>query len=129
MDISNSILITIAVVFLVFFILWQLKLLMKYSFKFDNLEIDTINGKFRINKREYNFEDVEYVTIDDSTQPSVIERMFSKGTTYIYLSEVIFHMKNREIVTCAFNYKKALYKALCQLKPHVRIDDIIEKYR
>lgn len=129
MDISNSIAMTLAVISVIAFIIWQFKLLIKYGFKFDNLKIDSSNSCFKVNKREFKFDDVEYVTVNILEQPSVIERLLSKSAVAVYLTEIVFHMKSREIVTCKFNYKGLLYKSLCQLRPHVRIEENVEQFR
>ena len=129
MGINEIIVITVSVVFVIMFIAWQFKLMVKYGLKFDNLKIDSINSSFMVNKREFKFDEVEYVTVNILEQPSVIERLLSKSAIIAYMTEIVFHMKNRVIVTCKFNNKGLLYKSLCQLRPHVRIEETIEQFR
>ena len=45
------------------------------------------------------------------------------------MSEIVFHSKAHEPVSCTFNSKGALYKALKDLQPYIRIDDNIENYK
>ena len=129
MDVSEIIVASVAVIFVIMFIVWQFKLIVKYGFKFDNLKIDSVNNSFMVNKREFKFDEVEYVTVNILEQPSVIERLLSKSAVIAYMTEIVFHMKNRVIVTCKFNNKGLLYKSLCQLRPHVRIEETIEQFR
>lgn len=117
------------IILFVFFIVWQFKMLKKYALSFDKFKIDAEAGYVSINEVRLYFSGIEYASVRELQQPSATERMLSKSACYSYMSEIVFHSKAHEPVSCTFNSKGALYKALKDLHPYIRIDDNIENYK
>ena len=120
---------TLAVSFVIAFIIWQFKVMMKYSFNFDNISIDEKNKCITLNKERIFFKDIEHIEVNESEQPAVYEKLLSKGAVGHYMTEMVFFLKNSTIKTCKFNYKAHLYKTLQKLQPYVLINTDIEEYK
>lgn len=125
---SNQ-LILLMIIAAIAFIAWQFKMLKKYALKFDRFKIDERNSCFYINKQAIFFKDIEYIDVRVLEQPSDLERALSKSATYAYMAEMTVHFRDRPSAECVFNSKGALYKALKQLDPFVRINENIENYK
>ena len=124
-----SLLVFFGVLFMVGFIVWQFKMLKKYVLTFDGYKMNAKEGFLVVNERVINFADITFVTVRELAQPSATEKMLSKSAYYAYMSEVIFHLHEGERVTCRFNTKGALYKALKQLSRYVPVNADIEQYK
>ncbi len=114
---------------LIIFLFWQFKILLKYSFQYDKFKINIPQRKVCINGEEVAFEEIDHISVLELEQPSTTEKAFSKTAYHTYLTKMIFHLKNGTAVSCRFNSKGALYKALKQLQPFVAIYENIEQYK
>ena len=61
----------IAVILVIAFIIWQFKVLMKYSFHFDKFKIDAKNKFVKINNKILYF---NYISIEECEQRSILEK-------------------------------------------------------
>lgn len=116
------VLIILFTILLILFIIWQIKVIMKYAFKYDNLKIDTEHGCLTINNEKIKFVDINYITVEELEQPSMVEKTLTRGGCYAYMSEIIVSLKDGTIKKCIFNHKGRLYKTLERLKPYVRME-------
>ena len=119
---------TLAVSFVIAFIIWQFKVMMKYTFKFDNMSIDEKNKLIILNKEKFFFKDIDHIEINELEQPKLYEKLLSKGAAYNYISEINIYLKNGNQKKCTFNYKAHLYKTLKQLQQYITINSDIEIY-
>lgn len=125
-----EILIFFTVVFaVILFIIWQFKVIMKYSFNYDKVEVDNKNRLITINDEKISFKDINFVTVEELEQPSVAEKTLTRSGFYSYMSNMVIYLKDGNIKKCKFNYKGALYKILTKLKPYIKIDADIEQYK
>ncbi|MBO4555985.1 MAG: hypothetical protein J5706_04430 [Elusimicrobiales bacterium] len=122
-------LIPLMILFMIGFIVWQFKLMKKYALSYDRFKIDAAAGYVSVNGRRLYFNGIDYISVRELQQPSDMERMLSKSACYSYMAEIVFHLKGGEPVCCAFNAKGALYKALKDLQPFIRIDENIDNYK
>jgi len=125
----DFIIVIISVIFVVAFIIWQFKVLMKYSFHFDKFTIDTKNKLLKINNKTFYFKDINYISIEECEQPSILEKGLTKSGFYTYISEVLLHMNDGSIEKCKFNYKGTLYKFLKDIQPFVKIEEDITNFK
>lgn len=114
-------------VFLLFF--WQFKVLKKYAFGYDSFKLKIAERYVVVNGARIDFEEIDYITVKELEQPSDLEKAFSKSAFYAYMTEVTFHLKGGFGVTCRFNSKRVLYRALKQLEPFVQIHGNIEYFK
>ncbi len=114
---------------LIIFLFWQFKILLKYSFQYDKFKINIPQRKVYINGERVPFEEIDHISVLELEQPSTTEKAFSKTAYHTYLTKMLFHLKNGTTVSCRFNSKAALYKALKQLQPFVAIYENIEQYK
>ena len=110
------------VLFIIGFIVWQLKMLKKYVLTFDKFQINVKEGWLSVNKQVICFADIAYVSVREKTQPTAVEKALSKSAFYAYMAEAVFHLHDGMSVTCLFNTKGALYAALKKLAPYVQIN-------
>lgn len=120
---------TLAVSFVIAFIIWQFKVMMKYTFNFDNMSIDEKNKLITLNKEKIFFKDIDHIEINELEQPKLYEKLLSKGAAYNYISEINIYLKNGNQKKCTFNYKVHLYKTLKQLQQYITINSDIEIYK
>ncbi len=120
---------TLAVSFVIAFIIWQFKVMMKYTFNFDNMSIDEKNKLITLNKEKIFFKDIDHIEINELEQPKLYEKLLSKGAAYNYISEINIYLKNGNQKKCTFNYKMHLYKTLKQLQQYITINSDIEIYK
>ena len=118
----------VLVFLLVLFIFWQFKVLKKYAFTYNKIQLHIPQRYVVIDGQRINFEEIDYVTVHELEQPSSVEKIFSKAATAIYITRMVFHLKAGNCVACVFNHKGLLYKVLKQLQPFVRIEANIESY-
>lgn len=119
----------ISISIIIAFIIWQFKVIMKYSFKFDSISIDEKNKFLTLNKEKIWFKDINHIEVNELQQPEIYEKLLSKGAAYNYMTEIFIFLKNNEIKTCKFNYKAILYKTLKRLQPYIVINTDIEEYK
>ena len=124
----SGIVAVVAIVLFIRFMVWQFKMLKKYALTFDGFKINAKEGYLVVNEQVINFADIDYVTVRETQQPSALEKTFSKSAFYAYMAEVVFRLQDGMQVSCRFNTKGALYKALKQLEPYVQINACIENY-
>ena len=117
----------ICITFVILFIIWQYKVITKYAFKFDKLKIDTVNKFLAINGVKIKFIDIDFITVEELEQPSMLERTLTKSA-YNYMADMILHLKNGTTKKCTFNFKGGLYKSLKQLQQYIKINTDIECY-
>ena len=118
----------ILIVGVILFIVWQFSLLKKYTLHFDKFKINLQEKCVFVNGRSIRFDEIDHITVQPLEQPTLAEKALSRSAVNHYMAQMTFHLKQGTPVECVFNYKGALYKALTQLKPHVRIDASIETY-
>lgn len=114
---------------LIVFLYWQFKMVQKYAFQYDKFKINIPQRKVYINGEEVAFEEIDHLRVLELEQPSTTEKAFSKAAYHTYLTKMIFYLKNGIEVSCRFNSKAALYKALKRLQPFVPIYENIEQYK
>jgi len=124
-----SFIMCVFVLWIIWFIFWQFKMIKKYVLSFDRCVVRAKEGYVAVNGREMNFDEIEGVTVREKEQPSALEKTFSKSAFYAYMSEMAFHLKDGACVTCTFNTKGALYKTLRQLAPCVAVNADINRYK
>lgn len=120
---------TASLLILIAFLFWQFKVIMKYSFYFDNISINEENKFLILNKEKIFFKDINHIEINELNQPALYEKLLSKGAVGNYMTEIFLFLKNNTIKTCKFNYKAHLYKTLKKLQPYIAINNDIEKYK
>ena len=108
-------------ILVILFIIWQFKAIMKYAFKYDNLKIDAEHGFLTINNEKIKFVDINYITVEELEQPSMAEKIFTRGGRYAYISDIIIYLKDGVIKKCTLNSKGRLYKTLKMLQPYVKV--------
>lgn len=116
-------------ILVILFIIWQFKTIMKYSFKYDNIKIDTEHNFLIINNKKIKFVDINYITVEELEQPSILERTFSRGGHWAYISEITIHLKDSTTKKCTFNTKGRLYNTLKKLEQYVRIEADIDTFK
>ena len=114
---------------LIVFFYWQFKMIRKYSFQYDKFKINIPQRNVCINGETVSFKEIDHICVLELEQPSIAEKAFSKTAYHTYLTKMIFHLKNGTAVSCRFNSKGALYKALKRLQPFVAIYENIEQYK
>ncbi|MBR5609047.1 MAG: hypothetical protein IKW63_02130 [Elusimicrobiaceae bacterium] len=114
---------------LIVFFYWQFKMIRKYSFQYDKFKINIPQRNVCINGETVSFKEIDHICVLELEQPSTTEKAFSKTAYHTYLTKMIFHLKNGTAVSCRFNSKGALYKALKRLQPFVAIYENIEQYK
>ena len=114
---------------LIVFFYWQFKMIRKYSFQYDKFKINIPQRNVCINGETVSFKEIDHICVLELEQPSIAEKAFSKTAYHTYLTKMIFHLKNGTVVSCRFNSKGALYKALKRLQPFVAIYENIEQYK
>ncbi|MBR1942681.1 hypothetical protein IJ843_02980 [bacterium] len=102
---------------------------MKYSFNYDNFKIDTKNKFLTINNKQILFKDINYITVRELEQPSISEKLLTKGALCTFNAEALLQMKDGTIEKCKFNYKGILYKFLKTIQPFVKIEEDISCYK
>ncbi len=120
---------TVSALIVIAFIIWQFKVIMKYSFKFDNISIYENEKCLILNKEKIYFKDISYIEVNELEQPKAYEKLLSKGAFGHYMTEIYIFLANGTVKTCKFNYKMHLYKILKKLQPYVVINKNIEKYK
>ena len=120
---------SVFILLMIVFIAWQFKMLKKYALSYDKLKIHAGEGYVELNGQRIYFNGIEYITVRELQQPSAMEKAFSKSAFYSYMCEIEFHLKMPAPVHCSFTSKGALYGALKQLQPYVRIESNIEDYK
>ncbi len=118
----------ICILILIPYIIWQYKVVTKYGFKFDKLNIDIKNNLVTINNRKIKFTDINSIDVIEQEQPSNIERMLTKAS-YNYMADIVFYLKDGTTQRCVCNYKGIIYKSLAKLQPYIRINCDIEYFR
>ena len=93
----------LSVLLVLIFIIWQFKVLMKYSFNYDNFKIDTKNKFLTINNKQILFKDINYITVRELEQPSISEKLLTKGALCTFNAEALLQMKDGTIEKCKFN--------------------------
>lgn len=124
-----SVLLFLLVFCAVYFIWWQFKMLKKYVLTFDRFSINTQKDYVQINHQIIPFADIAFISVREKEQPTTTEKMLSKSACYAYMAEMIFHLQDDICVSCVFNTKGALYKALKQLAPYLQINADTQKYK
>ena len=119
----------LAVLFIIAFIGWQLKLLKKYVLSFDKYQINSQAGYVKINEQLIPFAAIACVTVKECEQPSAVEKALSKSAAYAYMAQLVFHLHDGSAVCCSFNTKGALYQALKQLAPYAAVKADIASYK
>lgn len=119
----------IAFLLLVIFLVWQFEMLKKYALAYDSFKLN-IPGRCAVVRGEIiPFEEIDFITVKELEQPSTLEKTFSKSACYAYMAEVVFHLKSGCEVTCTFNNKGVLYKALKQLASIVQVNGDIDYFK
>lgn len=119
----------ICVLLVILFIFWQFKMLKKYALAYDSFKLN-IPGRYVVVKGGIiPFEEIDFVTVRELEQPSMLEKTFSKSACYAYMAEVVFHLKSGCEVTCTFNNKGVLYKTLKQVAPFVQVNGDIDCFK
>ena len=114
---------------MIWFIGWQFKMLKKYVLTYDKWAIHEKEGYLSVNGQQINLGDIVSVRVREMQQPSSTEKLLSKSAYYAYMSEMVLRLQDDTCVTCVFNTKGALYKALTQLAPYVRVEAPIQNYK
>ena len=120
---------SVFILLMIIFIAWQFKMLKKYALSYDKFKVHGNEGYVELNGQRIYFSGIEYITVRELQQPSAMEQFFSKSAYYSYMCEIVFHLKMQEPAHCSFTSKGALYRALKQLQPYVRIESNIEDYK
>ena len=121
--------VTIAAFIVILFILWQFKMLKKYALGYDKFKINTKERYVSVNGERINFDEIDFITVRELEQPSVLEKTLSKSAFYAYIAKIEFHLIGGAMIPCVFNYKGALYNALKQLQPYVQINGDISYFK
>lgn len=111
------------------FIMWQFKMLKKYTLTYDKLILRPENRTVTINERTIGFDDIDCVTVQEKQQPAMIEKALSKSACYAYMAEIQFHLHSGETIPCVYNTKGALYQILKKLDPFIPVKADINKYK
>ena len=114
---------------LIVFFYWQFKMIRKYSFQYDKFKINIPQRNVCINGETISFKEIDHICVLEMEQPGIAEKAFSKAAYHVYLTKVMFRLKNGNNVSCLFNSKLALYKALKKLQPFVTVYADIEQYK
>lgn len=106
----------------------------KYIFVRDRFKLDVPNRCVMINKERIFFEEIDFVTVYELEQPSALEKGFmykagSYASRNLYMTQIIFRLKDGCEKECTFNKRSSLYKALKQLKPYVPVRAYIEDFK
>ena len=106
----------------------------KYIFGCDRFKLDVPNRCVMIHKEPIFFEEIDFVTVYELEQPSGWERGFmyragSYASKNLYMTQIIFRLKDGREKECTFNKRSSLYKALKQLKPYVPVRAYIEDFK
>ena len=97
-------------------------LILSFSYRQLEFKIDTEHGCLTINNEKIKFVDINYITVEELEQPSMVEKTLTRGGCYAYMLEIIVSLKDGTIQKCIFNHKRRLYKTLERLKPYVRME-------
>ena len=114
---------------LIAFFIWQIKMLRKYVLQYDRFKLDVAARQVEVNKERIILDEIAAVTVRELEQPSAWEKALSKSAAYAYMAQLVFQLKSGYEVTCKFNKKGTLYKALKQLSPLVPVNANIEDYK
>ena len=111
-----------------------IRTLKRYILVRDRFKLDVPNRCVMINKERIFFEEIDFVTVEELEQPNALERSVmyragSAGGYNLYMTQIIFHLKDKSEKECTFNKRTALYKALKQLKPYVTVRAYIEDFK
>ena len=111
------------------FLVWQFKMFKKYMLEYDRFKLDIPSRYILVNQERIIFEEIDFITVQELEQPSVLEKTFSKSAARAYMARVMFHLKNGYRVDCTFNRKRELYSTLKQLEPFVPVRGNIEDFK
>ena len=98
------------VLFVIAFIVWQFYVLKKYNFGFPAIRINKKTSEIIIGKEHLNYDDIKGVKIIDGLQPSMVERLLSKGAAYVFISRIEFYLKNGTMLPVNCNSKGIIEK-------------------
>ena len=115
------------------FIFVMIRSFKKYIAVCDRFKLDVLNRCVKINKERVFFEEIDYVTVCELEQPNAFEKAIlvgsRSGDDYLYMMQIIFHLKDGCEKECTFNKRTAFYKALKQLQPYVPVRAYIEDFK
>ncbi len=111
------------------FIFGVIRTLKKYTLAYDRFKLDVPNRCVMINKERIFFEEIDFVTVYEMEQPNALEKAFAWRWFNLYMTQIIFHLKDGYEMECTFTKRTTLYKALKQLKPYVPVRAYIEGFK